>query len=76
MKAKVTVTLPQELLKAIDKHAKQEEKTRSDFIEAVVWMFIKQQTLSKQNARDLEIINRNVDSLNREASDVLEYALR
>ena len=30
-------------------------------------------TRSEQNARDLEIINRRADFLNREASDVLEY---
>jgi hypothetical protein len=73
MKVKTSITLSQELLKAVDKRTKQQKKTRSDFIEAAVWAFIQQLTRDEQNARDLEIINRNADSLNEEASDVLQY---
>jgi len=73
MKVKTSITLSEELLKAVDKRSKQQRKTRSDFIEGAVWAFIQQLTRDEQNARDLEIINRNADSLNREASDVLEY---
>ena len=35
--------------------------------------FIEQLIRDEQNARDLELLNRNADFLNREASDVLEY---
>jgi len=73
MKVKTSITLSEELLKAVDKRSKQQRKTRSDFIEGAVWAFIQQLTRDEQNARDLEIINRNADSLNQEASDVLEY---
>jgi metal-responsive CopG/Arc/MetJ family transcriptional regulator len=73
MKVKTSITLSEELLKAVDKRTKQQKKTRSDFIETAVWAFIQQLTRDEQNARDLEIINRNADSLNQEASDVLEY---
>ncbi len=73
MKVKTSITLSEELLKAVDKRTKQQQKTRSDFIETAVWAFIQQLTRDEQNARDLEIINRNADSLNEEASDVLEY---
>jgi len=73
MKVKTSIILSQELLKAVDKRSKQQKRTRSDFIETAVWAFIQQLTRDEQNVRDLEIINRNADALNREASDVLEY---
>jgi metal-responsive CopG/Arc/MetJ family transcriptional regulator len=73
MKVKTSITLSEELLEALDERTKQHKKTRSDFIETAVWAFIQQQIRDEQNARDLEIINRNADALNREAADVLEY---
>ena len=72
MKVKTSITLSEELLKAIDKRVKQ-YKNRSDFIEAAVWAFIGQMIRDEQNARDLEIINRRADHLNQEAADVLTY---
>ncbi len=76
MRTKVSITLPQELLEAVDRRARREKKTRSSLIEAAVRISIENQIRHEQNARDLEIINRNADSLNREARDVLEYSLR
>ena len=73
MKVKTSITLSAELLKAIDKRAKQYNKNRSDFIEAAVWAFIGRLIRDEQNARDLEIINRRADFLNEEARDVLTY---
>jgi metal-responsive CopG/Arc/MetJ family transcriptional regulator len=73
MKVKTSITLSEELLNAVDKRAKQHKKTRSDFIEAAAWAFIRQLIRNEQNARDLEIINRRADFLNQEDSDVLEY---
>ncbi len=73
MKVKTSITLSDKLIEAVDKRAKQHRKTRSDFIEVAVWAFIEQQIRNEQNARDLEIINRRADFLNREANDVLEY---
>ena len=73
MKVKTSITLSEELLSAVDRRTRQEKRTRSDFIEAAVRAFIEQLIRDEQNARDLELINRNADFLNREASDVLEY---
>ena len=73
MKVKTSITLSEELLKAVDKRTKQQKKTRSDFIEAAVRAFIQQLIREEQNARDLDIINRHADTLNKEAADVLEY---
>ena len=68
--------LSEELLRAIDECASQRRETRSTFIEAALWVFIKRQIRNEHNTCDLEIINRNADFLNQEASDVLEYSLR
>lgn len=73
MKVKTSITLSEDLLEGVDQRAKQQKKTRSDFIETAVWAFIKQLIRDEQNARDIEIINRRADFLNGEADDVLEY---
>jgi hypothetical protein len=51
-------------------------KNRSDFIEAAIWAFIKQIICDQENARDIEIINRNAERLNTEAVDVLAYQVQ
>jgi len=73
MKVKTSITLSEELLKAVDRRGRQQKKTRSDFIETAVWAFIERLIRDEQNARDLEIINRRAGFLNEEAADVLEY---
>ncbi|RME97383.1 MAG: hypothetical protein D6768_19755 [Chloroflexi bacterium] len=72
MKVKTSITLSNELIEAINEYG-QPYKNRSDFIEAAIWAFIKQIARDQQNARDIEIINRNADRLNAEALDVLAY---
>jgi metal-responsive CopG/Arc/MetJ family transcriptional regulator len=73
MKVKTSITISEELLKVVDKRAKQYKKTRSDFIEAAVLAFIGKLVRDEQNARDLEILNRRADYLNQEAAEVLVY---
>ncbi|MFN8454950.1 MAG: ribbon-helix-helix domain-containing protein [Anaerolineae bacterium] len=75
MKLKTSVTLSNELVQAIDQYG-QNYKNRSDFVEAAIWAFIKQIIRDQQNARDIEIINRNADRLNAEALDVLAYQVQ
>ncbi len=72
MKIKTSITLSEDLLKAIDRYAK-EYNNRSEFIEEAVRAFISQLIRKQQDARDLEIINRRADYLNQEATDVLTY---
>jgi metal-responsive CopG/Arc/MetJ family transcriptional regulator len=74
MKAKISITLTEGLLKAIDRRAKQQGMTRSSVIEAAVRASLRQQTRSELNARDFDIINRRANFLNQEARDVLEYS--
>ena len=72
MKTKTSITLSEQLLVAVDKHA-QGFKSRSSFIEAAVLFFLADLERRKTELQDLEIINRRADSLNDEAADVLGY---
>lgn len=72
MKVKTSITLSEDLLKIIDQKSGQ-FKNRSEFIETALRVYIKQMIRKQQNARDLDIINRRADHLNKEAADVLAY---
>jgi metal-responsive CopG/Arc/MetJ family transcriptional regulator len=72
MKIKTSITLSEDLLKAIDEYIG-EYKNRSEFIEEAVRAFIRQLIRRQQDARDLAIINQRADYLNQEAADVLTY---
>lgn len=72
MKAKTSITLSEDLLETIDELSGQ-FRNRSEFIETAVRVYIAQMIRRKRNTRDLEIINRHVDRLNKEALDVLAY---
>lgn len=72
MKLKTSITLSDDVLKAIDEQSGP-QGNRSVFIETAVRVYIRQRIRDKQNAKDLEIINRQADRLNKEASDVLTF---
>ena len=72
MKMKTSITLTEDLLKVIDEQSGP-HRSRSDFIEKAVRAYVAQMIRDQQNARDLEIINRQADRLNMEAKDVLTY---
>ena len=72
MKVKTSVTLSEDLLKAIDEQSGP-QKNRSEFIENALRNYIGKVIRDGRNAEDLEIINRQADRLNDEAADVLSY---
>jgi len=72
MKIKTSITLSNEVLKAIDLYIG-EYRSRSEFIETATRKFIAQLARKEAERRDLELINRHSDSLNAEAEDVLTY---
>jgi metal-responsive CopG/Arc/MetJ family transcriptional regulator len=72
MKIKTSITLSDEILKAIDLHIGT-FRSRSEFIEAAARNFIKQLKKKEAEQRDLEIINQSSYTLNDEAEDVLGY---
>ncbi len=73
MKAKTSITLSDDLITVFDRRAGQMRKSRSEFIETALRVFVHQLARREINARDLEIINQHAESLNREAADVLDY---
>jgi metal-responsive CopG/Arc/MetJ family transcriptional regulator len=75
MKIKTSITVSQELLVDIDARASQSQRNRSDFIETALRIFIQQLEREERNAKDLEIINRRADYLNREAAEALTYQI-
>ncbi len=72
MKIKTSITLSDELLKAIDLYVGT-YRSRSEFIETAARIFIEQLKKKEAEQRDLEIINNSSDTLNAEAEDVLGY---
>ena len=72
MKIKTSITLSEDLLKAIDQRL-QQYKNRSEFIENALRAFIAQTIREEENARDIQIINQNIEQLSKEAEDVLSY---
>jgi metal-responsive CopG/Arc/MetJ family transcriptional regulator len=69
MRIKTSVTLPSDLLKSIDRA----DLNRSAFIERASRAYLARIEKSKQEARDVRIIDAHADRLNEEAMDVLEY---
>lgn len=72
MKVKASITISDDILRAVDSLSKP-YSNRSEFIESAVRRFIEQLKREKRNAEDLKIINRRAKRLNREAADVLDY---
>ena len=71
MKEKTSITLSREVLTGIDRVAGSKQ-SRSAFIEAVLQQYLRQRTRAQRDARDIELINRNAEKLNRDAEDGLE----
>jgi metal-responsive CopG/Arc/MetJ family transcriptional regulator len=72
MKTRTSITLSEQLLVIIDQLCKSTQ-TRSAFIEEALWTYVHQMRREEQTARDIEIINRRADDLNRETFDALTY---
>jgi len=67
-----TVTLSEEILKAIDQ-IMGEKTNRSEFIETLLREYLVRGIQEKNKIADMEIINAHSASLNEEAEDVLSY---
>jgi len=72
MKEKTSITLSREVLAGIDRIAGSKQ-SRSAFIEAVLAQYLRQRARAARDARDLALINRNPERLNKDATDGLEY---
>ena len=72
MKVKTSVAISEEVLAAIDEIAVR-PGNRSRVIERALVEFIERRQRQDREARDLELLNRAADELNREVEDVLAY---
>jgi metal-responsive CopG/Arc/MetJ family transcriptional regulator len=72
MKIKTSITLSEDVLRSLDKEAKKGE-SRSEVIDRLLRERITSAQRSSRDARDLQLINRHADELNKEAEDVLGY---
>lgn len=73
MKRKTSITLSNILLDELDKIVGAGGGNRSRLIEEAIEAFLKERERTEREKRDLEILDREADQLNREAEDVLLY---
>jgi metal-responsive CopG/Arc/MetJ family transcriptional regulator len=69
MRIKTTITLPEDLLAAIDQAA----DNRSAFLEKAARAQLARLKRAARDAQDLQIYESHVQRLNKEAQDVLGY---
>jgi metal-responsive CopG/Arc/MetJ family transcriptional regulator len=72
MKVKTSITLSEELIRAMDTLSGQ-YGTRSALVEQAVHDFLATVAQRQREAQDVEILNRRAEVLNVEAADVLSY---
>jgi metal-responsive CopG/Arc/MetJ family transcriptional regulator len=69
MKIKTSITLSEEMIQAIDEIG----SNRSRVIEEAVSEYLVRRRRQQRDARDLELLNRHAEDLNREVEEVLAY---
>ena len=67
MRVKTSITLPKALLLRLERV----DRNRSALLERAALEYLERQDRNVRDRRDLEIIDRNAQRLNREASDAL-----
>ena len=72
MKQKTSITLSPDILKEIDRSAGR-NGSRSEFIENVLREYFRAKVREAINARDVALINANLDALIRETQDLDAY---
>ena len=72
MKIKTSITLSPEAIDAIDEIAGA-GTSRSRIIEEAVIEFVASHRRRQREAKDLEILNRSAERLNRETEEILRY---
>jgi metal-responsive CopG/Arc/MetJ family transcriptional regulator len=71
MKEKTSITLSREVLSGIDRIAGSKQ-SRSAFIENVLTQYLRERSRAQRDAREVAVINRNIERLNRDALDGLD----
>jgi metal-responsive CopG/Arc/MetJ family transcriptional regulator len=69
VRVKTSITLPKELLGRLDRV----DKNRSALLERAALAYLARLERQARDRKDIDMIDRNAESLNREAMDTLEY---
>ena len=72
MKAKISLTLAEDLVASIDKMAGP-KVARSAYIEQILRDFVNRRAQARRDAREVAAINRHAAQLNAEMSDALTF---
>ncbi len=72
MKVKTSITLSEEVFRSIDALLGK-KKNRSEFIESALRNYLESRVAEERDAKDLDILNKKADRLNKEAEEVLSY---
>ena len=72
MKVKTSLSLSDDLLKALDRMAG-DTVSRSAFIEQILRRFVEDRARARRDAREIALINRHADALNAEMLDALSF---
>jgi len=72
MRVRTSVTLPKELLIEIDALAGKKHK-RSAIVESALRDYVAKKSNGELNRRDIEIINKNADLINKQVEETLEF---
>ncbi len=72
MKVKTSITLSDSVIHEID-NIISSKGNRSIFIEKAIIYYLEKRKKDERNKKDLEIINKTADKLNKEAEDILSY---
>lgn len=72
MRGKISITLSESAIQAVDELAT-EGSNRSRVIEKAIHQYVESRRRAERERRDLEILNRAADALNREVEEALAY---
>jgi metal-responsive CopG/Arc/MetJ family transcriptional regulator len=72
MKGKISITLSEDLIHAVDRQAGKTE-SRSETIERLLREGLALRLRRAADARDLTLLNQHADELNAEIADVVDY---
>lgn len=72
MKVRTSVTLPRELLIKLDALAGKKHK-RSEIVESALRDYVAKEKSKDSNNRDIEIINKNADLINKQVEETLKF---
>ncbi len=72
MRVRTSVTLPKELLIKVDALAGKKHK-RSAIVESALRDYVTKENRNELNKRDIEIINKNADLINKQVEETLTF---